>query len=118
MQLRATTSFLFMLGAAVALGACGGDDEEDAPSKTPATCRDICARQNTLCSDDDNCAAICPVIEDTNNRSGCADEFQLGLDCLSDADVCDNMSTTCPAQSYDACLATWCASNPTELVCQ
>jgi hypothetical protein len=100
---------------ALALAACGDDaDDEDGGS---ATCASVCADQNRLCGDNDDCSAICSSLADVNSATGCQAEYQEALDCLAAANQCDDNETICPGESYLNCLDAYCAAHPAEPFC-
>jgi hypothetical protein len=118
LRLRICQSLAVVLLFAVP-SACGGDDsdDDDSAARTPATCPDICAQQNRLCGSMDDCSAFCPPVLDMLQRTGCMAPFQEELDCLSAKNVCDDQETACPETALNACLDTFCQSNPADPVC-
>jgi hypothetical protein len=100
----------FIATISLLAGACSGGDDDDRGQKTPATCAAICAQQNGLCGTKDDCDARCSTLAQILGHTGCDAEFQEGLDCLSEKNVCDEDETACPAMSFDACIDAYCAS--------
>lgn len=95
--------------------ACGSDDDEDDGGS--ATCASVCAEQNDLCGDTDDCSMICSTLAEMNSTTGCHAEYQEALDCLAAAKQCDEDETLCPAESYLACLDAYCSEHPSEPFC-
>lgn len=111
-------SVLALIATALPLlvAACGGGDDDN-EAKTPATCAAVCAQQNRLCSTNDDCDMVCGVLAAVVARTGCQMESQEGLDCLAEKNICDEQSTACPAESFDACFAAFCSANATDPLC-
>lgn len=85
--------------------ACGSDDD-----KTPATCAAICAQQSDLCKATKDCDTTCSVVAQVLKKTGCEAEYQQGLDCLAEKNVCDDDETACPGESFFACIGRFCAA--------
>lgn len=114
MVIRNLLVTLLALFFSALLPACGGDDD-----KTPANCAAICAQQNNLCKSANDCDKQCSSLAQLVSKTGCDTEFQEGLNCLSEKNVCDEMETACPSASFYACVSTFCAApaNAAEPLC-
>ena len=99
----------------VAFGvACGGSRVDD----DDGGCVDVCEQQNDLCTEKQDCSAVCGFVADVTQTSGCEDEYRESLDCLDALNQCDQGMTLCPATSYKACVQAYCASHSSELFCR
>jgi hypothetical protein len=107
---------ILALISSLALAGCSSNDNGD--PNTAATCAAICARQNELCGTSTNCNSLCESLSELASTTGCTAENQAGLDCLAEKDVCDTMSTVCPADDLDRCVDTYCQANAAASVCQ
>ncbi len=116
MESKRLCSLLVLLFASAAV-ACGGDDDDDDSAGTPATCLSVCAQQNQLCGDSNDCGAICSTISDVAEKSGCTQELQEGFACLAEANKCDANSTICPSDDLIGCLESYCEAHPSEEFC-
>lgn len=83
----------------------------------PPTCENVCARQNALCGTAEDCGATCAGLRDLVFRSGCDAQYQEGLACLDEKDVCDSNETVCPATSFTTCVQSYCAANAADPAC-
>ncbi len=114
MNNRALFQISMTLLVAIASAACSADESE---GDSAASCASVCAKQNELCGDSSDCAALCSSLAKVNATTGCGAEYQAGLECLATANKCDQDETICPGASFLDCIAAYCAGHPSEPFC-
>src|SRR5262245_38332359 len=112
MKLLNRTTLLALVGIALGMVACGGNQ----------ACNDLCAK-SSACPDtattEDRCLSGCDSTDDVVDNAGCEPQWDNYLACVGDAtNICDEFTVkqVCSAQigAYWNCIKPFCDQNPYE----